>query len=168
MWVASRGEMPKKPASKPLTSPRLPAAKVMLVPGCWRSGCWKAAWLQRSSATRVTRSFSACRSCQNVSGVVPGKRWAAPIMATRRVMLAPAGDGEASRFFPWAWADVLPGISGSSGGGVLSIGEDSLQQLDTQSADIAGLRVAGALGTPRRPDQVIGCAGGVPQLAIDL
>ncbi|KYF97207.1 hypothetical protein BE20_39450 [Sorangium cellulosum] len=40
MCAASRGEMPKKAASKRSTSPRKPPARVSILPGAAGSGAW--------------------------------------------------------------------------------------------------------------------------------
>src|ERR1700736_6576454 len=61
---ASRGEIPKNPASNPDTSPIDPAAKVYEEPGCVLLGCRKEGDAQRPGSTWVTRSRPASKSSQ--------------------------------------------------------------------------------------------------------
>src|SRR5882724_3801955 len=79
---ASRGEMPKNPASKPATSPMEPAANVYEVPGSLLFGWSRESWVQRSEGTAETKSSPANKACHSASPLAPGMRNERPTTAT--------------------------------------------------------------------------------------
>ncbi len=80
--AASRGEMPKKSGSNPLTPSRKYPCRTLIFPGAWGSASYQALMSQRSAGTSRSRSFRSHSSFQNASASgAPGKRHASPTTA---------------------------------------------------------------------------------------
>ena len=85
--AASRGEMPKKPASNSSMRESTPAAKVTLRPASERLGCCSTSVAQRSGPMRPTRSAPrrSARHKSRSAARSPGKRKAIPTIAIKPV-----------------------------------------------------------------------------------